>query len=110
MKKKIFLFSAILIFSLSSLCFSVESGNYRLLSVSVTEKLILVSQIPNKAKFLLDASAAKITVNGKAAEFKELKIFSVIQVKADIKKSSRNGVNIDGTASEIKISLPEKPK
>jgi hypothetical protein len=110
MKKKTLLFSVVLLLAISSLCFSVESGMYRLLSISDSEKLILVSQIPNKAKFLLDASTAKITVNGKAAEFRELKIFSIIQVKADIKKSSRNGSDIDGTASEIKISIPERPK
>jgi hypothetical protein len=95
------------------MCFfslAVESGMYRLLSVSETEKLILVSQIPSKTKYLLDASFAKITLNGKPAEFKELKSFSVIQVKMDLKKSSRNGVPLDGSATEIKISSTDKVK
>ena len=93
-------------------CFSlaVESGMYRLLSVSDSEKLILVSQIPSKTKYILDAAAAKITVDGKAAEFKELKVFSVIQVKLNLRKASKNGIDIDGMATEIKINPPEKVK
>ena len=89
---------------------AVESDMYRLLSVSDSEKLILVSQIPSKTKYLLDATSAKITVNGKAAEFKELRAFSVIQVKVDLRKSSKNGIGLDGSATEIRISSPERPK
>jgi hypothetical protein len=83
---------------------------YRLLSVSDSEKLILVSQIPSKTKYLLDAASVKITVNGKAAEFKELRTFSVIQVKVDLRKLSKNGIGLDGSATEIRISSPERPK
>ena len=100
----------VLLFTFCSFAFAVETGMYRLLSVSDSEKLILVSQIPSKTKFLLDAASAKITVNGKAAEFKELKAFSIIQVKTDLRKSSKNGIGIDGSATEIRISSPEKPK
>ena len=100
----------ILLLTFCSFALAVESGMYRLLSVSDSEKLILVSQIPNKTRYLLDASSAKITVNGKAAEFKELKAFSIIQVKADLRKSSKKGIGIDGSATEIRISSPEKPK
>jgi hypothetical protein len=89
---------------------AVESGMYRLLSVSETEKLILVSQIPSKNKYLLDASSTKITVDGKAGEFKELKVFSIIQVKMDIKKSVKNGISLDGMATEIRITNPDKSK
>ncbi len=99
----------LLLVFLVALALAVETGTYRLLSVSDSEKLILVSQIPSKTKYLLDAASAKITVNGKPAEFKELKAFSVIQVKLDLKKSSKNGINLDGSATEIKISDPEKP-
>jgi len=100
--------TALLLFS--ALSFAVETGMYRLLSVSDSEKLILVSEIPGKTKFLLDAASAKITVNGKPAEFKELKAFSIIQIKKELKKSSRNGVAIDGAATEIKISTEEQGK
>jgi hypothetical protein len=96
-------------FALCALSLAVEADMYRLLSISESEKLILVSQIPSKSKYLLDASSAKITVNGKAGEFKELKAFSIIQVKVDLKKSTKNGIEIDGVASEIRISNPEKP-
>ncbi len=89
---------------------AVESGMYRLLSVSDSEKLILVSQVPSKTKYLLDASSAKITVNGKAAEFRELKAFAVVQVRMDLKKSSKNGIGIDGTATEIRVSNTDKTK
>ncbi len=100
----------VLLLTFCSLALAVEAGRYRLLSVSDSEKLILVSQIPNKTKYLLDAASAKITVNGKAAEFKALKAFCVIQVKADFRKSSKNGIGIDGSATEIRISSPETPK
>lgn len=95
---------------LCSCSMAVESGMYRLLSISDSEKLILVSQVPSKNKFLLDASSAKITVDGKPAEFKELKVFSLIQVKADMKKSSKNGVPLDGAATEIRIMDAAKGK
>jgi hypothetical protein len=87
---------------------AAELESYRLLSVSESEKLILISQIPGKAKFLLDAASAKITINGKPAEFKALKAFSHIQVKADYKKSEKLGIQIDGMAIEIRISTEIK--
>jgi hypothetical protein len=86
----------------------VEIGMYRLLSISGSEKLILVSQIPGKHKYLLDVSSAKITVNGKPAEFKELDVFSIMQVKFELKKLIRNGVELDGSAKEIKVNPAEK--
>jgi hypothetical protein len=91
-----------------SFALAADPAMYRLLSVSESEKLILVSQIPGKAKFLLDASSAKITVNGKAAEFRELKAFSMLQLKMDVKKLSKNGIGIDGAATEIRISSSDK--
>jgi hypothetical protein len=107
-KHKFWIIAALLAFCASSL--AVETGMYRLLSVSDSEKLILVSQIPSKAKYLLDASSAKITVNGKAAEYTDLKAFSVIQVKLNLKKSTKNGIELDGSATEIRVSDPEKAK
>jgi hypothetical protein len=107
-KYRLWIAFGLLVWCASSL--AIESGNYRLLSVSDSEKLILVSQIPNKTKYLLDAASAKITVNGKPGEFKELKAFSIIQVRIDLKKSSKNGIGVDGLATEIRISNPEKAK
>jgi hypothetical protein len=107
MKKRILLFIATSLIALSIPSFAIESGNCRLLSISESEKLILVSQIPNKTKYLLDATSAKITVNGKPAEFKQLRAFSVVQVKMDIRKSSKNGVTINGSAREIRILDPD---
>ncbi len=85
-------------------CLAVESDMYRLLSISISEKLVVVSHIPTKAKYILDVSSTKITINGKPAEFRELKAFSVIQVKLELKKDDRKGVDIDGRAIEINIS------
>jgi hypothetical protein len=99
---------ALLLAGCYCLSLAVEPGNCRLLSISSSEKLILVSQIPSKTKYLLDAASAKITVDGKPAEFKELKVFSIIQVKMELRKSTRNGVTIDGSAVEIQISNPDK--
>lgn len=89
---------------------ALETGMYRLLSVSSTEKLILVSQIPGKQKFLLDISSAKITINGKPAEIRELVTYSILQVKIELRKSTRNGVELDGFAKEIKVASPDKSK
>jgi hypothetical protein len=93
-----------------SFSLAVESGMYRLLSISSSEKLILVSQIPGKTKYILDVASTKVTVNGKPAEFKELKSFSIIQVKLQLGKSSKNGIAIDGSAIEINVSTPEPEK
>ncbi len=90
--------------------FAIESGMFRLLSLSDSEKLILVSHIPSKTKYLLDASAAKITINEKSAEFKDLKAFSVIQVKFERKKIKRKGIDLDGNAMEIRVAGLEKIK
>ena len=85
---------------------ALELGSYRLLSVSETEKLVLVSRIPDQKKFLLDAADAKITINDKPAEFKDLILFTIVQVQMDARRIRRKGVNLDGRASEIAISSP----
>jgi hypothetical protein len=89
---------------------AVETGMYRLLSVSDSEKLILVSQIPSKQKYLLDIASAKITVDGKPAELKELDKYAFIQIKIELRKSTRNGVEIDGSAKEVKVISTDKSK
>ena len=86
---------------------AVESGRYRLLSVSQTTKLILISKIPDKVRYILDASAAKITMNDKPAELSELQNFSLVTVKFELKKSNKNGIEIDGVAIEIKAVVPK---
>jgi len=91
-------------------CPAIEAGTYRLLSISTSEKLILVSRIPTKEKYLLDASAAKVTIDQKPAELSQLQAFSVIQVKLELKKIPRKGVNIDGRALEISVSKPPQDK
>jgi hypothetical protein len=83
---------------------------YRLLSISSTEKLVLVSQIPSKTRYILDVASTKVTVNGKPAEFKELKVFSVIQVKLQLAKSTKDGIAIDGSAIEISVTSPDVQK
>jgi len=85
---------------------ALESGSYRLLSVSETEKIVLVSRIPDRKKFLLDAADVKITVNDKPAEFKDLILFTIVQVQMDQRRIRRKGVNLDGRVSEIAISDP----
>ena len=89
---------------------AVEPGAYRLLSVSDTSKLILVSQIPDKTRYVLDTSAAKITVNGKAAEFQDLKAYTVVHLKLELKKTVKDGISVDGKATEIRITTPEDHK
>jgi len=89
---------------------ALESGQFRLLSQADAQKWILISQTPGKPKYILDASTAKITVDGKPAEFKDLSRYSIINVKFEFKKSSKDGINIDGVASEIRILTPEQPK
>jgi hypothetical protein len=91
-----------------TLSMAVESGMCRLLSVSESEKLILVSRTPDKKKFLLDVAAAKITVEGKPAELDELKSFSVIQVQWNKSRDKRNGIRLDGVAVEISVESPKE--
>jgi len=85
---------------------ALESGSYRLLSVSETEKIVLVSRISDQKKFLLDAADVIITINDKPAEFKDLILFTIAQVQMDLRRIRRKGVNLDGRASEIAISNP----
>lgn len=89
---------------------ALESGQFRLLSATGADKMILISIPEKKVKYLLDAATAKITVDGKAAEFKELIHYSVVNVKFELKKLSKNGVQLEGVASEIRILTPEQPK
>ena len=99
-------------FVLLCACFAsaIETDMYRLLSVADSPKLILISQIPNKTKYVLDATAAKITVNGKPAEFKDLKTYVIVQVKMELRKFTKDGIDVDGTAKEIRITVPEGQK
>jgi hypothetical protein len=108
MKSSIAIFTILSLLVFGASAFAVESGMYRLLSISKSEKLILVSQIPTKTKYLLDVASAKITIDGKPAEFKELEEFSILQVKLELRKTSRNGIDIDGSALEIHITNPDK--
>ena len=67
----------------------------------------MVSHIPSKTRYILDVASTKITVNGKPAEFRELKAFSIIQLKLELKKDDRKGIDIDGKAIEINVSDDE---
>jgi hypothetical protein len=95
--------------ALCSLCLAVESDVYRLLSVSVSAKMILIAEPASKAKFLLDASAAKLTLDEKPTEFKNLSDYSVIHVKFENKKLDKDGISLDGEATEIRVLTPENP-
>jgi hypothetical protein len=110
LKKLMLLCIAFYLISCYGISLAAEPGNCRLLSLSESEKLILVSQIPSKTKYLLDASSAKITVNGKPAEFGDLKAYSVIQVKMVLRKSNKNGITINGSATEIRVLNPDNPQ
>jgi hypothetical protein len=102
--------AALLIVTSAVLLPAIESGLYRILSVSESIKIILVSQIPNKTKYVLDAATAKVMVDGKPAELKELKNFASAQVKFELKKSSKEGIDMDGVATEIRVTTPGVPK
>ncbi len=90
--------------------FAVESGQFRLLSVSDSTKMILVSQIPTKTKFILDAATAKVTIDGKPAEFQNIDFYTIINVKFELKKGTKEGIEINGVASEIRIITQENKK
>ncbi len=101
----------IILIMMASVLLALESGQFRLLSATDVNKVILISQSPEKkVKYLLDASTAKITVDGKAAEFKQLNFYSVVNVTFELKKLSKDGISLDGVASEIRILTPEQPK
>jgi hypothetical protein len=121
---------AMLLTALPLASLAIESGIYRILSVSDSIKVILISQpidktaaplaakktaaLPGKGdqtvKYVLDASAAKITVNGKPAEFKDLKYYAAAQVKFQLHKDSKEGIAIDGKATEIRIIVGPEVK
>jgi len=99
----------LLFLSLSGFLFALESETFRLLSLSDSGKIILVSKMPTKTKYMLDAATAKITVNGKPAEFSDLEQYSIIQVKFELRKAKKEGIDIDGIATEISITPPPLP-
>ncbi len=100
---------ALCLCAVCSLCLAVESDVYRLLSVSVSAKLVLIAQSASKSKYLLDASSAKLTLDGKPTEFNNLANYSVIHVKYQLAKSEKDGISLDGAATEIRILTPENP-
>ena len=85
---------------------ALESGSYRLLSISETEKLVLISRVPDQKKFLLDAANVKVSINDKPAEFSDLALFTIVQVQMDLGRARRKGINLDGRAIEIAVSDP----
>ena len=89
---------------------ALEAGQFRLLGGAFASKMIVISQSPGKPRYILDAATAKITVDGKPAEFKEIFNYSIINVKFELKKSNKDGIDLDGAASEIRILTPEQPK
>ncbi len=95
--------------AICGLCLAVESDVYRLLSVSVSAKMILITQTATKTKYLLDATSAKLTLDDKPTELKNLIDYSVIHVKFQPGKSERDGISLDGIATEIRILTPENP-
>ncbi len=100
----------LLIFGILPDLSGVEGKRYRLLSITNSGKLILVSEIPTRTKYVVDASTAKITVDGKPTEFQDLKAYTVIRLTFEPKKSTKDGIDIDGVAKEIAISTPENLK
>jgi len=90
--------------------FGVESGQFRLLSVSDSTKMILVSQIPTKTKYILDAATAKVTIDGKPAEFQNLDFYTIINVKFELKKGTKEGIETNGVVTEIRIVTQENKK
>ena len=109
LKRSLWVSFVLLFIGLTTSIFSSEAVSYRLLSISESEKLVLVSRIPEKTKYLLDASSAKITLNGKSVELKELRQFSNVQVVMRLGKKKKNAIDLDGSAIEIVISPQGKP-
>jgi len=103
----LFVFTYLVLLSVVS--FALESETFRLLSLSDSNKMILVSKMPAKTKYMLDAATAKITVNGKPAEFSDLVQYSIIQVKFELRKGKKEGIDIDGVATEITMTPPQSP-
>ncbi len=110
LKKPCRIFLFFLMIGAAAAAFGVESGQFRLLSVSDSTKMILVSQIPTKTKYILDAATAKITVDGKPSEFQNLDFYTIINVKFELKKGTKEGIEINGVATEIRIVTQENKK
>jgi len=81
-----------------------ETPEYRILSISTSEKMILISDLSTKTRLLLDMSDAKVLVDGKPAEFKDLQIYSSANVWFEREKSSHEGIALDGVAKRIEVN------
>ena len=110
MKRKLLSALLVVMLGVMTVAWAVEARGFRLLSITETGKMILISEIPNKTKYVLDATSTKITIDGKPGEFKDLKSFTVIRVKFEPRKGTKDGIDIDGVATEILVSTPENAK
>lgn len=77
---------------------------YRILSVSDSAKLVLISDLKNKTRFLLDASQAKVIIDGKESDLKSLQNYSSALVLFVRKTKAHEGVTLDGSASRIEVN------
>jgi hypothetical protein len=83
---------------------SSEGKEYRILSISTSEKMILISDLTSKTRLLLDLSDAKIQIDGKNAEIKDLQVYSSAQVWFEKKNLSHEGITLDGVARRIEVN------
>ena len=78
---------------------------YRILSVSESSKLVLISDLTTKTRYLLDATNAKIILDGKEIELVKLQDYSTARVSFSSAKKTVGGVKLDGVASRFEIKI-----
>jgi hypothetical protein len=83
---------------------SQDGAEYRILSTSTSEKMILISDLTTKTRLLLDMSEAKILIDGKEGDLKDLQNYSVAQVWFEKKKDTHEGITLDGIAKRIEVN------
>ncbi len=76
---------------------------YRILSVSTSTNLVLISDLETKTRLMLDAAQAKVTIDGKASDLKELQRYTLAVFRIQRGVSQMHGIDLDGKIVEIQV-------
>lgn len=110
--KRIITGSLIVLLGMTMLGFGLQSKSknqepaekkYRILSISVLENIILLSDPDSKNKLMLDISKAKLWIDGKESELKNLQKFNSATFQIKRSPKTVRGHELDGNVIRIQV-------
>jgi hypothetical protein len=76
---------------------------YRILSISTTENIILLSDLDSRNRLMLDAAKAKIIIDGKESDLKNLQKFNSATFQIKRSPKTFRGHELDGQVVRAEI-------